>query len=80
MIQDTPRAAIASLCLFFSLLLPTLAFARADDAKYTPVVKTVQAAAPAVVNITSASVVERGDNPFGFAPNYMLGRDHRRAE
>lgn len=64
-------AALTAIVLLFSLS-PSQALARADDARYTPVVKAVQASAPAVVNITSATVVDRRDNPFGFAPNDMI--------
>ncbi|NJB69296.1 Do/DeqQ family serine protease [Desulfobaculum xiamenense] len=37
----------------------------ADDLRMTPIVRAVQTVAPAVVNITSARVVERDANPFG---------------
>ena len=36
-----------------------------DELRLTPVVRAVQAVAPAVVNITTARVVEREVNPFG---------------
>jgi len=43
----------------------TVAPVHKDDLRRTPVVRAVEAVAPAVVNITSARVVEREVNPLG---------------
>ncbi len=40
-------------------------FAEGDSLRVTPVVRAVQKAAPAVVNITVTRIVERGISPFG---------------
>ena len=53
--------------LFLSCLLVLLSplAARAEDnPRFTPVVRAVQAVAPAVVNITTSQVVEESVNPF----------------
>ncbi|MDY7000656.1 MAG: trypsin-like peptidase domain-containing protein [Thermodesulfobacteriota bacterium] len=46
-------------------LAGTLALEDQQNPRMTPVVKAVQAVAPAVVNITTAKVVEREISPFG---------------
>jgi serine protease Do len=59
------------LALLFCLLLPTPARAAGDPSlRLTPVVRAVQAVAPAVVNITTSQVVEEEMNPFAGLPQF----------
>ena len=67
----SPSASFAALvlasCLAVLLLVPAARAGEAEDLalRTTPVVRAVQAVAPAVVNITTARVVERRVNPLG---------------
>lgn len=63
------RFVVATFCALVLCALaaaaPAGAIAGQDELRMTPVVRAVQAVAPAVVNITTAKVVEREVNPFG---------------
>lgn len=62
-----------TVCAVTLLCLMQAGYAEARDQRETPVVRAVQRTAPAVVNITSARVVERQVNPFaGFFPGQRL--------
>ena len=60
--------------LFWALMGAHFAFASAREVRMTPVVRTVQSVAPAVVNIHTARIVEQEVNPFGglFGDDEML--------
>ena len=66
-----PRVAVVALLLVLALPMGLHAshgeavVPGGDELRLTPVVRAVQAVAPAVVNITTARVVEREVNPFG---------------
>jgi len=53
-------------CLCFMAWLPALSFAAAagQDLRMTPVVRAVQDASPAVVNIKASKMVQRNSSPF----------------
>ncbi len=51
--------------LFWALLSAHFSFASDKSIRMTPVVRTVQSVAPAVVNIHTARIVEQEINPFG---------------
>ncbi|WP_461208909.1 trypsin-like peptidase domain-containing protein [Desulfocurvus sp. DL9XJH121] len=60
------RTVLLLLVLVLALAAPLRgAVPDADNPRLTPVVRAVQAVSPAVVNITTARVVEREVNPFG---------------
>ncbi len=73
-----------ALLLVLSLALPNTAQASHtdDDVRMTPVVRAVQASAAAVVNISSARMVERRTgfegNPLGSFLNDLYGLDQKR--
>ena len=60
--------------LFWALMGAHFAFASGREVRMTPVVRTVQSVAPAVVNIHTARIVEQEVNPFGglFGDDEML--------
>lgn len=66
------RFAACLLCLVALAAAPAAAGAKDDTLRMTPVVRAVQAVSPAVVNITTAKVVERDVNPFGGLFNDQL--------
>jgi serine protease Do len=51
--------------LFWALMSAHFSFASDKGIRMTPVVRTVQSVAPAVVNIHTARIVEQELNPFG---------------
>lgn len=53
------------LILFWALMSAHFTFASDTNIRMTPVVRTVQSVAPAVVNIHTARIVEQELNPFG---------------
>lgn len=56
---------ILAVLLFWALTGAHFSVAATRDARMTPVVRTVQEVAPAVVNIHTARIVEQDINPFG---------------
>ncbi len=56
---------ILAVLLFWALTGAHFSAAATRDARMTPVVRTVQEVAPAVVNIHTARIVEQDINPFG---------------
>ena len=59
------RSAAAVAMVIWALLSAHFAWASTREVRMTPVVRTVQAVAPAVVNIHTARIVEQEINPFG---------------
>ncbi len=56
---------VTFLLFFWALLSAHLVLASSREIRMTPVVKTVQESAPAVVNIHTSRIVEQEVNPFG---------------
>ena len=56
---------LLAVILCWALVSAHFSFASGRDIRMTPVVRTVQSVAPAVVNIHTARIVEQEINPFG---------------
>jgi S1-C subfamily serine protease len=59
------RFAVLAAVFFWALMSAHFSLAANREARMTPVVRTVQAVTPAVVNIHTARIVEKEINPFG---------------
>lgn len=59
------RFAVLAAVFFWALTSAHFSLAANREARMTPVVRTVQAVTPAVVNIHTARIVEQDVNPFG---------------
>ena len=70
---------LLAVILCWALLGAHFSFASNRDIRMTPVVRTVQSVAPAVVNIHTARIVEQELNPFGSMFDDSLFR-HRSEE
>jgi Do/DeqQ family serine protease len=74
------RLSLAAFALLLALASASLAATPAEiELRRTPVVRAVEAAAPAVVNITTAKLVEVVGSPFGRGPaNDLFGQFFKR--